>query len=236
MTNLNSLSYADTSSKVTAKHIWSWHTVVGQSHHISSSGTQGTTPISACSHCRHLGPKRAPTAGCPCLARGISKNQQVSETTCKGIKARFRIHFEGITLRKHHRFDKPGGGGNEYCNALTRYAHLCASCLTKVQNHFVFVLACRFIMFDLLGARLDIRSLSLFCGSYDYNCMCHSNNAPIVMISTGATVTVIPLDMYCQSIFSYVRNQRTLLFIYRLQSSNPNNPASSNCTGPFPFH
>ena len=28
----------------------------------------------------------------------------------------------------------------------------------------------------------------------------HCNNAPIVMMSKGATVTVIPLDMYCQSI------------------------------------
>jgi len=114
MTNLNSLSYADTSSKVTvtAKHIWSWHTVVGQSHDITK-GTQGTTSIAACSHCRHLGPKRAPNAGYPSPARGVSKNQQVSETTCKGINARFRIHFEGITLRKHHGFDKPAGGGDD---------------------------------------------------------------------------------------------------------------------------
>ena len=39
------------------------------------------------------------------------------------------------------------------------------------------------------------------------------NNAPIVMISKGATVAFIPSDMYCQYIFNYVRNQKTLLSI-----------------------
>ena len=50
-----SISYAETSSKVTAKHLWSWQTVVGQSHDITKR-----TQVSACSHCRHHGPKRAP--------------------------------------------------------------------------------------------------------------------------------------------------------------------------------
>ena len=39
----------------------------------------------------------------------------------------------------------------------------------------MFVFACRFIILDLLAARLDVPSLlslSLFCCSYAYNCMC----------------------------------------------------------------
>ena len=37
------------------------------------------------------------------------------------------------------------------------------------------------------------------------------------MISKGATVAFIPLDMYCQSIFNYVRNQKnTAIHIARV--------------------